>query len=522
MTSIQPDSRTATDSGITTPLFQAEWEREKGFRYNCNVLTSLLRKQVPVLDFVKWRVTMIEQGLTHTVLPLISPSTNQHCTHQAAAFFLAADYTGGIALASLIPGWPVVGVHPVAPSEKTMALWLVKGEIKYFRPSVDRLDVVAQVDPERHERIRKRFMAGKPVLESITIHFRNGTVDIAEATMTYYARQSEKLRSEGGSPEKVNVLYQHKLISSAELIAGVRAREHGTLFEDPYASRIAGEHGTALAARFYEKSPQLGGMVAARTRHLDMQIMEFVENGGKQLVFLGTGYDMRPFRLSLPRGMHIYELDFPAVLADRQRRLDEFGVNEPPGVRRIQVPIDLRVTTLVSALKDQIDFSAAVFVAWEGMSMYFEEPEVRSILRGISAVLKHDNSRLWADFVSEEAIFNPEIFSEVAAFMKGMQLLGEPFVFGTRSVKAFMRSNGFRCHEVVSSDVFTEKADPVHSIYSFCLASLDGKTLATEDQQDAVSWITHAAHPGKESITSQESSVARKDGQNRNKRIVSK
>ena len=43
-------------------------------------------------------------------------------------------------------------------------------------------------------------------------------------------------------------------------------------------------------------------MVAARTRHLDMQILEFVCSGGRDLVLLGAGYDMRPFRLSLPAG----------------------------------------------------------------------------------------------------------------------------------------------------------------------------------------------------------------------------
>jgi methyltransferase (TIGR00027 family) len=253
-----------------------------------------------------------------------------------------------------------------------------------------------------------------------------------------------------------------------------------------------------------------------------MQIMDFAENGGKELVLLGAGYDMRPFRLSFPAGMRVYELDFPAVLVDRQQRLDQFGVKDPPGVRRIQVPTDLRVTTLSSALSEMIDFSVPVFVAWEGMSMYFEEPEVRSILRGILPVLQNTDSRLWVDFVSEQAISNPQIFSEVAAFMEGMQMLGEPFIFGTRSVEAFMRSNGFQCREVVGSDAFTEKEDPVYSIYSFCLASPDGTLLITEDQQDAVSWIAHGAHPGRESVVSQESSAVRKDGQNANTRITPK
>ena len=304
MASVQTDCRDfALPDGV-------QWEEAKKFRYNCETLTSLLRAQVPVLDFVKWRVNFIEPGRANTVLPLIAPSTNQHCTHQAALFFLAADYTGGIALASLIPNWPVIGVHPVAPSEKSMALWLVKGEIKVFRPSVGCLEVSAHVEPERHDRVRKRYALGKTILETVTIRFRNGAVEVAEANMTYYARQSDKLRSDGTTPDKVNVLYQHKLISSAELIAGVRAQVSGGLFEDPFAARIAGEHGVALAARFCEKMPQLGGMVAARTRHLDMQILEYLRSGGRDLVLLGAGYDMRPFRLGLPAETRVYELDF--------------------------------------------------------------------------------------------------------------------------------------------------------------------------------------------------------------------
>jgi methyltransferase (TIGR00027 family) len=482
-------------SGNAALLDESQWEEAKKFRYNCDVLTSLLTQQVPVLDFVKWRVDAVEPGRARTVLPLIPPSTNQHCTHQAALLFLGADYTGGIALASLIPKWPVIGVHPVAPSEKAMALWLVKGDIKYFRPSVGRLDITAEVEPERRNRVKRRYAEGAPVLESITVYFHNGAVKVAEADMTYYARQSDRLRADGMSLEKVNMLYQHKLISSAELIAGVRARENGGLFVDPFSARIAGEHGMALAARFCERSPQLGGMVAARTRHLDLQIMDFVRAGGRDLVLLGTGYDMRPFRLSLPAGTRIYELDFPTVLVDRERRLDEFGVQDPPHMQRIQVPIDLRITTLANALAGIVDFTSPIFIAWEGMSMYFEEAEVRTMLGGMAPLLRNNRSRLWLDLVDEQAVLNPDIFPEVKAFMAGMQMLGEPFVFGVKSAKEFLESNGFRCHQTASSDVFlTERNDPVYSIYHFCTASADTRPSVAPTTDRESSWTTHPAH----------------------------
>jgi methyltransferase (TIGR00027 family) len=471
------------------------WEKWRKLRYECAGITKLLQDQVPVLKYVEWRVTKFEPGLVHTILPLIPSATNQHCTHQAALFILGADYTGGLTIGSLLPDFPVAGVHPALPSENSMSLWLVKSEIRYLRPSVGQLEIIAELASSRHEMIRRRFVQGKPVIETIAVYFRNGSTTIAEAEMTYFARRSDMLHSQGEAPDKVNALYLHKLISSAELIAGVRAKENGTLFQDPYAAAIAGEHGRALADRFYEKLPQLGKMVAARTRHLDRQILDYVRRGGRNLVLLGVGYDMRPFRLDLPPGMCIYELDSSWVLSDRKKRLEELGVNDPPGMRRISVPIDLRATPLADALRDQADFTAPHFVAMEGLSMYFEEPAMRALLQGILPVMQNENSLLWTDFASAEGVFHPEIYPEIKKFMEGMQTLGEPFVFGVNDPRGFMEENGFQSREVIPSNVFLgDSRDPVYAHYRFSVASAAQAVLRTPAEDALVPTAVHAAH----------------------------
>ena len=76
----------------------------------------------PRLPPTRWRVTRVEPGLAESTLPLNPQSTNQHFTHQAAFFLLAADYTGGIAVGSLLTGWPVASARvlpaiPVAERE---------------------------------------------------------------------------------------------------------------------------------------------------------------------------------------------------------------------------------------------------------------------------------------------------------------------------------------------------------------------------------------------------------------------
>lgn len=471
------------DAGHTQPLFEISWEEDQQYRANPAIVTDLLREQVPVLDFVQWKVSCIEQGRAESLLPLNPQSTNQHFTHQAALLLLAADYTGGIAVSSVLTGWPVVGVHPVR-SPKSISLWLLKGEIKYLRPSVSDLTVSAEIEPERCRRIQRRFLDGKVVLETVSVRFKNGDVDVAEAQLTYFARQSEKLRSDGADPDKINVLYELKLTSSAELIAGVRAREHGVHIDDPYAAQMAGHHGVSLATRFCEKSPQLGGMVAARTRHLDASIMDFVAGGGRDLVILGVGWDMRPFRLPLPEDMRVYELDFPTTLAERRRRLAELGLQLPPGMQRIEVPIDVRSMSLGRALAGHLDFNRRVFIAWEGMNMYFQEDEVSNVLWGMTPLLAHPGSRLWVDIVDRQAVVAPETFpDEVQAFMRGMQILGEPFTFGADSVEEFMQANGLDCRQVVTSDVFLPgNRDPIYSLYKFCLAARAASVPVVRDR----------------------------------------
>ena len=118
---------------------------------------------------------------------------------------------------------------------------------------------------------------------------------------------------------------------------------------------MAGQHGVAMARRFCQRSPQLGGMVAARTWHLDSTVLNYVASGGRDIVIVGVGWDMRPFRLPLPLGTRVYELDFPTTLTERARRIGQHEISEQSGVTRYQIPIDVRTMPLAPTLADHLD-----------------------------------------------------------------------------------------------------------------------------------------------------------------------
>ena len=133
--------------------------------------------------------------------------------------------------------------------------------------------------------------------------------------------------------------------------------------------------------------------------------------------------------------------------------------------------------------------------------MYFPEPVVRDILNGIAPLVGNPRSRLWADFVNEQAIVNADTLPEVAAFMTGMQLLGEPFVFGTDSLVEFLCSCGFTCIKTAPSSLYlTGAVDPVYSVYGFCVASAAIVPDGVEDQPADISRIIPPPHTRQTSV----------------------
>ena len=71
------------------------WERDYEQSVNPNLMTGLLRMEIPVLAHSDWRIEEVKDGFCKYVLALKAPATNQHGTHQAALISLSADYPEG-------------------------------------------------------------------------------------------------------------------------------------------------------------------------------------------------------------------------------------------------------------------------------------------------------------------------------------------------------------------------------------------------------------------------------------------
>lgn len=456
---------------------ETNWEMDRVERALPGNLTTAFHTSVPVLKYLDWKVVETRRGFAASLLPLNIHSTNQHITHQAAVILIAADYTGGIALGTLLHGVPLVGIHPQNDYYGAY-LWGAKAEIRWIRPSTADLICEADIPRERHDQIVKRFFSGRRVLETVHVEMKNRSGVVAEANITYWVQNTEALRRDAFDERKVHVLYDHRHATSAHLIAGLRALEQRVpvnerLFEDPVAITLAGLHGTVLAERFCSVAPQIQPMVASRTRHLD-DLVARIHNGHPcQIVNIGVGLDSRMFRVALPSGSKVFDLDLPVMLRRRTLAVEAIPKNGYPA--RVEVPIDLQLHDIAEAVtrSDHFDSELPCVVVWEGGSMYFGLDNFHRIIASISGLLKHPKSRLWLDYVDSSVIDGTSGFSVVDDFTNAMRCLGEPFITGFRTIDQELMSHGLVVEEDIPSRTLLQTENPVFDLYKFCVVRSD-------------------------------------------------
>ena len=100
-----------------------------------------------------------------------------------------------------------------------------------------------------------------------------------------------------------------KLVShvsdTARWVATYRAWETArpdALFRDPYAARLAGERGAAIA-QMMPKQARSGWPLVVRTKLMDDLILQSIAEGCDRVINLAAGLDTRPYRMKLPQSL---------------------------------------------------------------------------------------------------------------------------------------------------------------------------------------------------------------------------
>jgi methyltransferase (TIGR00027 family) len=186
--------------------------------------------------------------------------------------------------------------------------------------------------------------------------------------------------------------------SSAQTVTLARAHVHRLgIIRDPYAEQMLWPR-LRLALYALQRWPfeRYGrsatfSFLAARTIYFDEAIRDAIEDGVRQVVILGAGFDARAWRLR-QRGVRFFEVDHPATQREKRRRA-------PTGGEVTYVPADLARDDVVGRLRAAgLRENDRGIVIAEGLTMYLTERETEEMFGDIAAVTP-GGSRLAANFV---------------------------------------------------------------------------------------------------------------------------
>ncbi len=189
----------------------------------------------------------------------------------------------------------------------------------------------------------------------------------------------------------------------------------------PLADRFPGAAGRVLLATPLRR---LLLWMQLRTRAIDDIVLDFARRGGRQVVVLGAGFDVRAVRLASGLGgAKVFEIDHPSTQERKRRILATAGVDA--GAKLL--PWDFErdpVAELPGRLVARgLEPARATLTIWEGVIPYLTESAVAATLSAVRA-LGSERSQVILHYIEKRRIESHTPWHFAATWF------GEPLRFG--------------------------------------------------------------------------------------------
>ena len=188
----------------------------------------------------------------------------------------------------------------------------------------------------------------------------------------------------------------------------------------------------------------------ARTRFIDDSLEKALQDGIKQIVILGAGFDCRAYRIPGIDRARVYEVDHPSTLTVKRERLRHVSGELPVHVAFAEIDFNHQ------SLKDVLigsgfDANFRTFFIWEGVTNYLSEQAVDTTLRFISTTAIE--SQLIFTYIHRGVLDNPMEFAGTHNLVRLLRKEGEAWTFGLYPIELppYLEARGFELIDDVGS-----------------------------------------------------------------------
>ena len=233
--------------------------------------------------------------------------------------------------------------------------------------------------------------------------------------------------------------------ATAFVIASIRALESEKphpLFEAPYAEWFSNDRARAAAQQMDAAFPPSTTMVRFRTRYFNRFVERGIEDGARQVILLGGGFDMRAHHYS-DKGAAFFEVDQKAVLEFKRAILERNGMEQPPSLFANYLEADVP-----GGLADLgLDPATPTLMIWEGNTMYLPPESIMPFLNRLASAMS--SFRIAFDYFSVDLQNRDELESdEDRERLEGVEkAMGASFPTGFPDLTVFEREAPFKVAE---------------------------------------------------------------------------
>jgi len=212
------------------------------------------------------------------------------------------------------------------------------------------------------------------------------------------------------------------------------------LFCDPFAASFL-DRGLKLATKIsslpligrlvpriiHFKSPGALSSGIARTKYIDDLLRRTIEDGVKEVIILGAGFDTRALRLHCLKDISVIEIDHPDTQQFKLSELKKILGSLPKNIRYYQ--IDFNKQSLEDLfVANNLAFDIPTTIIWEGVTNYLTPVAVKKTLSFIKRFLK--GSYFIFTYIDQLVLKSPESFEGTGKLFNKLKESDEPWTFG--------------------------------------------------------------------------------------------
>jgi methyltransferase (TIGR00027 family) len=236
--------------------------------------------------------------------------------------------------------------------------------------------------------------------------------------------------------------------------------------------------------KILKSRPGMYEYLIARTAYFDHMVEQALQGSIPQIVFLGAGYDSRPYRFKeLIKGTSLFELDIHTTQQHKMELLHQAGISIPEQL--ILVPINFNTDDLKEVLlRAGYDQKRKALFIWEGVTHYLLSKAVDDTLSFIKSN-SPPGSTVCFDYTSiSPDLFDLQDVKELIANRRA-RASSEPSRFGIvkGGIASFLSERGYEVVDHLTPQEMERKyltlrdgpsAGKVAAIFCFVHASVAG------------------------------------------------